>query len=74
MKYIRDEEGIKLLGKKIKKLRTTQKISQKQLAFEANITDGQVRRIEKGQINTGVSTVFAIARALNVSPKELFDF
>lgn len=74
VKYIRDEKGIKLLGRKIKQLRLQQKISQSQLAFEAGITYIQVGRIERGQINTSVSNVFAIANALNVSPKDLFDF
>ncbi len=74
MKYIRDEKGIKLLGKRIRELRKKQKISQVQLAFEAGIPQKQVSRIERGDINTGVSTIFAIANALDVHPKELFDF
>ena len=55
-------------------MREEQKISQRQLAFEANIPETQVRRIEKGQINTGISTIAAITKALGVHPKELFDF
>ena len=74
MKYIRNETAIKALGLRVKKLRKTQKISQKQLAFEAEIQETQLRRIEKGQINTGISTIVAIANALDVSLKELFDF
>ena len=74
MKYIRDEKAIKLLGKKIKELRKKQKISQVQLAFEAGIQRSQVSRIESGEINTGISTILAIARSLEVHPKELFDF
>ena len=74
VKYVRDEKIIKLLGKKIKQLREEQEISQRQLAFEANIPETQVRRIEKGQINTGISTIAAITKALGVHPKELFDF
>lgn len=74
VKYIRDEKGIKLLGKRIKQLRLQQKISQSQLAFEAGITYIQIGRIERGQINTSVSNIFAIANALNMSPKELFNF
>ena len=74
MKYIRNEEGIKRLGARIKKLRTQQKISQSQLAFEAGIPREQVGRIEKGSVNTGISTILAIAMALHVHPKELFEF
>lgn len=74
MNYIRNENGIRLLGRKIRQLRNKAKISQAQLAFEANIPREQVGRIERGIINTGVSTLFEIAKALNVDVKTLFDF
>ncbi|MCK4661868.1 MAG: helix-turn-helix transcriptional regulator [Bacteroidales bacterium] len=74
MKYIRDKIGIKLLGKKIRQLRKQQKISQSQLAFESGIPRNQVVSIELGKINTGVSTIFVISKALNIHPKELLDF
>ena len=34
----------------------------------------QIGRIERGLINTSISSVFIIAEALNISPKHLFDF
>ena len=74
MKYIRDEKSIKRLGKKIKALRMKQEISQSQLAFEANIPRNQIGRIERGEINTSISTVLSIAKALEINPKEFFDF
>lgn len=74
MNYIRDEKGIKQLGKKIKKLRLEQKVTQSQLAYEAGITREQLGRIENGKINTSVSNVFAIAKALNIDLKDVFDF
>lgn len=74
VKYIRDKQGISLLGKRIKQLRLEQKISQSQLAFEAGITYIQIGRIERGEINTSVSNIFVIAKALNMPVKELFNF
>ena len=74
VKYIRNENAIKVLCQRIKKLRVAQKISQRQLGFEAGIPETQIRRIEKGQANTGISTIAAIANVLDVSLKELFDF
>jgi transcriptional regulator with XRE-family HTH domain len=74
MAYIRDEEGIRLVGRNIKMFRLQQGLSQSQLAFEANIPTNQVGRIERGEINTSVSVILAIARVLNVHPRELFDF
>jgi len=34
----------------------------------------QVYRIETGKINTTISTVFVLAKALDTLPKKLFDF
>jgi transcriptional regulator with XRE-family HTH domain len=70
---IRDNKILTVFGKKIKELRKQQKISQAQLAFEANIPREQVGRIERGQVNTTISSVVAIAKALKTHPKELFD-
>ena len=74
MKYLRNEKAIRLFGKKIKDLRKLQNISQIQLAYEAGIPRSQIIRIENGEVNTSISTVFAIAAALGLEAKELFDF
>jgi transcriptional regulator with XRE-family HTH domain len=74
MKYIRDAKGLKQFGKRLRELREKYKISQDQLAFESGISANQIRRIEKGEINTGISTILAIAKALEIHPKELLDF
>lgn len=74
MNYIRDDKSIKLLGKRIKKLRLEQKVSQTQLAFESGISREQLGRIEAGKINTSISNIFAIAKALNIELNEIFDF
>jgi transcriptional regulator with XRE-family HTH domain len=74
VKYIRDEKAIKLLGKKVRELRKKQKLSQDQLAYEANIPRMQVSRIERGEVNTSISTVLAIARVLDIHVKELFNW
>ena len=49
-------------------------ISQENLAYEAEIEYSQVSRIERGIINTCISQVFAIAKALNIEPWVLFKF
>ena len=74
MNYIKDEKEIKKLGKRIKNLRLEQKVSQAQLGFEAGISREQLGRIETGKINTSVSNIFAIAKALNISAEDLFGF
>ncbi len=34
----------------------------------------QISRTALGQINTSIDTVFKLAKALEINPKELFDF
>lgn len=48
--------------------------SQRQLAFETGIALSQIARIETARTNPTLSTVFIIARVLDVSLSELFDF
>lgn len=44
------------------------------LAQLASLEYSQISDIELGKINTTISTVYLIAKTLDVSPKELFDF
>ena len=44
------------------------------LADLAEFVYPQISRIELGQINTSIDTVFKLAKALSVEPKQLFDF
>jgi len=74
VKYLRDDIGIKKLGKKLKEKRIEKNFSQEKLAWEANVEPMQISRIERGVINTSVSQIFNLARALKINPKELFDF
>lgn len=73
-KLIFDEEGLRVLAIQIKKIRIREGFSQSQLAFEAGLSLSQIARIETARINPTVSTIFAIARALNVPLVDLFDF
>lgn len=68
MKYLRNEVGIKRFGKRVRQIRIAKNISQENLAYDAEIEYSQVSRIERGIINTSISQVFAIAKALNIEP------
>lgn len=72
MKYLRDIEGIKKIGSRIKELRLQKGLTQEAVAWEANIEPMQLSRIERGVINTSVSHILAIAKAINVHPTEIF--
>ena len=69
-----DKKNIKTFGKKVKEFRIIANISQAQLAFECEIDVTQIARIERGEINTGITNVFRIAKALDISPQVLFIF
>ena len=73
-KFIYDEEGLKLLAKRLKELRAEKGFTQEELAYEADITLSQIARIETIKANPTVSTMFKIARTLNVPVSTLFDF
>ena len=49
-------------------------ITQEELSYESGLTLSQIARIETMKINPTVSTIFRIARTLNINVAELFDF
>lgn len=71
---IYDEEGLALLANKLKEVRAKQGYTQEDLAFESGLSLSQIARIETMKINPTVSTMFVIARTLNVPVAELFEF
>ena len=72
--YYRDEKFIKKFGQKLKEFRKAKGISQEQLAGDTGFELSQIGRIERGEINTSISHVSAIAKALKIKPEELFHF
>lgn len=70
----RNAEYLKLFGQHLRKVRKSKNISMEKLALEAGIEYSQIFDIEHGNINTTISTVHAISKALGLPEKELFDF
>lgn len=71
---VKDEDYLKKFGEHLRKIRLEKGMSQEALAIESNIPISQIGRIERGEINTTISTVKVISKALNISPNQLFDF
>ena len=69
-----DSEGIETFALQLKKIRKREGYTQSQLAFESGITLSQIARIETARINPTLSTVFTLARTLNVPLTDLFNF
>ena len=74
MTKIRNSRYLKTFGRHLYKLRTERGFSQEQLANDADMPINQIGRIERGEVNTTISTVYALFDALKIKPKELFDF
>ena len=69
------EEILKSIGNKIKEIRQEKGFSQLDLVgrMDGNIDVTNISRIEKGRTNPTVYTLFRIALALEVHPKEFLD-
>jgi transcriptional regulator with XRE-family HTH domain len=71
---VKNHEQVKQLGQHIKKLREERKISQIELADEADVARSTIQRVEKAEINATIDLLLTLAKALKVKPREFFDF
>lgn len=74
MNYKYNEEFCKALGVQVRKVREKKGISMRKLALQAEMEYSQLSRIERGVTNTTVSTLLALAEAMDIPVKEFFDF
>lgn len=65
---------MKAFGVNLKKLRKNAELTQEDLANDCNVSLSQIGRIERGEINTTISTLFVLAKALDLKVADLFDF
>jgi transcriptional regulator with XRE-family HTH domain len=64
----------KAFGNQLRAIRQEKGFSMRELAMQADMEYSQLSKIERGVINTTISTVHALATALEVPEKVLFDF
>ncbi|WP_367115594.1 helix-turn-helix domain-containing protein [Chitinophaga sp. CB10] len=74
MGNVRNQAYIDAFGKHVKQLRNSKKLSRETVAAHANIEVMQVYRIETGKVNTTISTLLALSKALEIAPQELLNF
>ncbi|WP_426482676.1 helix-turn-helix domain-containing protein [Chryseobacterium sp. R2ACT005] len=65
---------LKSFGKRIEVLRNEKNLSLRQLSQNCDIDYSDISKIEKGLRNIQMSTILELAKGLNVTIKELFDF
>jgi transcriptional regulator with XRE-family HTH domain len=70
----RDSEPMRLIGARIRQLRTRAGISQEQLANDADIARSYMTEVEAGRRNISVVLICEIARVLQVPPSQLLRF
>jgi len=70
---VKNKSLIKAVGIRIRELRNQRGISQEELANEAEVPLSQIGRIERGENNPTISTLYVLAQALDVELKELID-
>jgi len=71
--YYKNDEVLKRIGEKIREIRTLNQISQESLANESGLDYSQVNRMELGKVNFNISNLYRIAKALNISLKDLVE-
>ena len=70
MIIIKNDEVIKAFGKRLRDLRKSQNLSQEELANLADVPLSQIGRIERGEVNVTISTIYALSKALNIALNE----
>jgi len=60
------------IGRRIKELREAAGISQKELAYTADLDRSYIASVENGQRNVSIINIEKIANALKISLKEFF--
>ena len=66
-----ESEDLKALGREIRRHRKQRKLSQEQLAERAGLHRNYVGYLERGERNPAATTLFQIARALDIGLAEL---
>jgi transcriptional regulator with XRE-family HTH domain len=62
----------KWTGKRIRELRLRKKISQEELAHLSGVNRSHMGKIERGEVNLGVATLYIITKALGVPLSVVF--
>ena len=71
---IKNRKLIQAVGNRIRSLRIEKGFSQEDLANEADIPLSQIGRIERGENNPTISTLYVISEALGIELKKFVDF
>ena len=71
---VKNVEYIIAFGLNLRALRINSGLTQENLANDCNISLSQIGRLERGEINTTISTAYVLAKALKIEVADLFRF
>ncbi len=71
---LRDKKILIAFGNHIRRLRKAKNLSMEAFSYEVDVDLSQIFRIEKGKINPTLTTLSALASALNITLPELLTF
>lgn len=71
---MRNNDTVKKLGHKVRIVRTDRALSQEALAEAADLNRSFIGLLERGKTNVTIKNLEAIANALDVDIKSLFEF
>ena len=63
----------KQFGKNLKNIRMSKGLSLRALAANCDIDDSNISKIEQGKFDIQLSTLFELAKGLEVEPRKLLD-
>jgi transcriptional regulator with XRE-family HTH domain len=70
---VKNKKLLKAIGLRIRELRKQKKLSQEELSYKSELMLSQIGRIERGETNPTISTLYVLAEALEVELKDLVD-
>lgn len=74
MNKVRNQKLLKDFGTHLRKVRSEKGMTQEELAYSADVPISQIGRIERGEVNATISSLYAMAKAVKTSLKDLVDF
>ena len=70
---MKNENEAKALGRRLRELRKARKLSQQQLAFDADVERTTIKRIEFALASPTLDVLVSISRAMGLSVRDLMD-
>ncbi len=74
MQKVVDKNFLLALGRRVRELRLSKKMTQEDLGFIVGNSGKQIGRIERGENNVTTSMIYQISKALEIPMHELFNF